>query len=94
MLRLHFSESAQILGLDMAVAGGRGVKCKMDHVRASLGLGGNWPTPQNPSRTPPFIGGPPTAVDEEPAPDGVLPQDVLSLADVLPSVLHLHLVEL
>lgn len=94
MLRLHFSESAQISGLDMAAAGGRRVKCKMDHVLASQGLGGNWPTPLNPHRSPPFVGGPPTTVDVEPASDCVLPQYVLSLADILPSVLHLHLVEL
>ena len=50
--------------------------------------------PQDPSRTLPVVGGPPTAVDEEPAPDSVLPEDVLSLTDVLPSVLQLHLVEL
>lgn len=41
-----------------------------------------------------MVGGLPTAVDEEPAPDGVLPEDVLRLTDILPSVLQLHLVEL
>lgn len=45
-------------------------------------------------RTLSFIGGTPTAVDVEPAPHSVLPEDVLSLTDVLPSILHLHFVEL
>lgn len=37
---------------------------------------------------------PPTAVNVEPAPHGVLPKDVLRLADILPGILHLHFVEL
>ena len=86
MLRLHFSESAQISGLDMAAAGGRGPRASL--LRA--GVGGDRPAPRDP-----FSGwGSPTAVDEEPAPGRVLPQNVLRLAHVLPGVLHLHLVEL
>lgn len=94
MLGLHFSESAQISGIDRAAAGGEGNQVQDGSCAGLQRAGGNWPAPSNTHRTPPLVGGPPTAVDMEPAPDRVLPQDVLSLADILPSVLHLHLVEL
>lgn len=45
-------------------------------------------------RDPSLSRGPPTAVNVEPAPHGVLPKDVLRLADILPRILHLHFVEL